>query len=318
MTYLLTGACYLSGLGLLFAGLPNNWIQLILGTVLIISANWLGRHLTLLIDPRVAEAKAYHNRKAIDKAKKKYITENREQIGFQYFKSTFLFAGHIAAADGTICDNEKRLFDDFCSRLKLDKAQIEAAQDYFNQGCNQQFDATSAINEFIQACGDIPALCESFLQMQFSFVEASNTVIAAELHVIEALSKRLHAETTYAHALEAYRHSAVLHAENVAKKRMEQRKRERDKQRFEAEKHRQTAHLSPAQRELQLAFSILGIKPTKDKATIKRAYRTQIKRHHPDYLLANGYPESLLTEATERSVKINKAYRLLKNKLKFR
>ncbi len=308
------------------SGLPNEWFKLCLGLLIMAAAPFFGRRLAQVVDPRSADAAAHRAQKAQHKAQQKYIAENREQIGFQYFKSTFLFAGHIAAADGTVCDSEKRLFDDFCARLQLDKAQIDAAQDYFHQGHNPDFSRTAAIDEFISQCGMVPSLCESFLQMQFAFVEASGTVIAAELGIIEMLSKRLQAESIYADALEEYRQSAALHAHASAKQRQQARQRDRDKQRFQAEKAKiegksnkqQGATLNPAQRELRLAFAILGLQPTKDKTAIKRAYRLQIKRHHPDYLLANGYPESLLAEATARSVKINQAYRLLKDRLKFR
>lgn len=286
-----------------------------------LASPFAGHYLNDWLVPRSAEAvKRRENRKK-NKKRAQYIVENREKIGFQYFKSTFLFAGHVAAADGTVCDNEMRLFDDFCAKLQLDKAQIQAAQAYFDQGRSQYFDAPAAMNVFVEQCGDIPPLCESFLQMQFAFVEASGTVIAPELQVIETLSERLNMHTVYAAALEEYRQSAALHAEKLAKQRLEANKRARDQRRFEAEKRQQQtqdAHLTPAQRELRLAFAILGLQPTKDTAAIKRAYRAQIKRHHPDYLLANGYPEALLEEATARSVKINQAYKLLKDKLKFK
>ncbi len=299
-----------------------------------VAAPLFGRRLAQVVDPRSADAAAHRRRKAQRKARQKYIAENRQQIGFQYFKSTFLFAGHIAAADGTVCDSEKRLFDDFCARLQLDKAQIDAAQDYFQQGHSPDFSPTAAIDEFVSQCGMVPSLCESFLQMQFAFVEASGTVVAAEWGIVEMLSKRLRAESIYADALEEYRQSAALHAHARARARQQTHKRERDKQRFQAEKTKiegennnqqsknqrdqQRETLTPAQRELRLAFAVLGLPPTRDKTAIKRAYRLQIKRHHPDYLLANGYPESLLAEATARSVKINQAYRLLKDRLKFR
>lgn len=300
------------------SGFPESWIKLLFGGVLMLSSRWCGQCLDALLVPHSTELLQHRANKAKTKERNRYIAENREQIGFQYFKSTFLFAGCIAAADGSVCDNEKRLFDTFCSKLQLDKVQIVAALDYFNQGRNPYFDREAAIQDFVLQCGDIEALCESFLQMQFDFIEASGTVVAAELAVIERLSEKLQAQCIYANELEAYRQSAALHAEAVSKQRMESRKRERDKQRFEAEQRQKDNQLTPAQRKLRLAFAILGIQPTKDRRAIKRAYRTQIKRHHPDYLLANGYPESLLQEATERSVKINQAYRLLKETLQFR
>ncbi len=75
------------------------------------------------------------------------------------------------------------------------------------------------------------------------------------------------------------------------------------------------------QRDLQIALSIIELKSEasiKDIKDIKVAYRKQIKLHHLDNFIANGYPIEMLKEATECSAKINKAYKLLKIYYKFR
>lgn len=329
MDNLLTKLLQLSGIGLAVSGIfSNNWVKVLLGLFILAISPIAGNYLFRLADPKIIESEKYHAEKRARKAAEKFRQDNREQLGFEYFKATFLFAGHIAHADGEVCDNEIRLFDDFCSRLQLDNAQIDAAKDYFNQGRSPLFKRQAALKVFANACGEVEVLCENFLQTQFSFAEASGRVTLAELCILEHISQRLNAGEVYRHLLQEYRNEAEQYAEILTKQRIDQQKRQRDRQReaeakarIEAEaKERQTdklAKLSPAQREAYLAFAVLGIKPTKDKAIIKRAYREQIKRHHPDYLLAQGYPEALLQEATERSVKINRAYRLLKTRYRF-
>lgn len=319
----------LTGFGLVISGLPEGSIlKLMLGVLTLLSSRFLAAHLMRLAEPKITIAEKHHAEQSARKAAKKEKRNNQEQIGFEYLKATFLFAGHIARADGKLCASELCLFDEVCLRLRLNRAQINAVQNYFNEGQSQQFDEAKALNRFVTHCGCVEALCENFLQIQFSFAEASGEVTFPEWRILQRISKRLNAQQVYQDLLEAYRIDAEEKAEILVQQRIDARKRQWDKQREAREKARieaeqqqaeaqKLAKLTPAQRELRMAFVVLGIKATNDMAVIKRAYREQIKRHHPDYLLSQGYPEELLKEATERSVKINRAYRLLKTRIGF-
>ncbi len=55
-------------------------------------------------------------------------------------------------------------------------------------------------------------------------------------------------------------------------------------------------------------YAILGVDPTADRATIKKAYLTQIKKYHPDSLVHHGAHSSAEQKV---AVTINKAYAIL-------
>lgn len=55
-------------------------------------------------------------------------------------------------------------------------------------------------------------------------------------------------------------------------------------------------------------YVILGVERTAVKAEIKSSYRTLIKEHHPDRLMAQGMPEEFIKVATEKLAIINLAY----------
>lgn len=323
----------LSGIGLIFSGWHNGSWLMIVGIALVAMARPLSRHVVKRIDPTAIQLEQAAAERAATRAAKQYQAQNqllnRDKIGFQYFKATFLFAGYISQADGTVCDKETALLDEQVARLQLTHVQIQAASDYFNQGRERGFDPKKALHDLLTWCKDTPILCESFLQTQFRFVTASDSITAKELAIIEQLTETVinylpqaSNHSDFLNLLANFRHVATLQAEQKAKTAMDAKKRERDARRAaeeqaKLEKERQKK-LTPTQRKLQLAFITLGIKSSATQAEIKRAYREQIKRNHPDYLLAQGYPEALLAEATDKSAAINKAYRLIKTHYGFR
>ena len=55
-------------------------------------------------------------------------------------------------------------------------------------------------------------------------------------------------------------------------------------------------------------YRILGVTPASTPAAVKTAYRTLIREHHPDKLVAAGMPEEFVAVATEKMKRINAAY----------
>jgi len=65
---------------------------------------------------------------------------------------------------------------------------------------------------------------------------------------------------------------------------------------------------APARDESHEAYEILGIKATMTVEEIKSAYRTLIREHHPDKLVAQGMPPEFIATANEKMKRINVAY----------
>ncbi|MBL4640094.1 MAG: TerB family tellurite resistance protein [Kordiimonadaceae bacterium] len=55
-------------------------------------------------------------------------------------------------------------------------------------------------------------------------------------------------------------------------------------------------------------YATLGVQPGIDDAGLKKAYRSLVRKNHPDHLIAQGVPSDLIAVATRRAAEINTAY----------
>ena len=61
-------------------------------------------------------------------------------------------------------------------------------------------------------------------------------------------------------------------------------------------------------------LALLGLPPSAGEAEIKKAYRQKVKELHPDRLQAQGLPQAMLRQASERMAAITAAYARLMGK----
>ena len=59
---------------------------------------------------------------------------------------------------------------------------------------------------------------------------------------------------------------------------------------------------------LATAYQVLQSRPRSTDAEVVKAYRRQMSRNHPDKLVANGLPESMMEIAKETTQRIREAY----------
>ena len=63
---------------------------------------------------------------------------------------------------------------------------------------------------------------------------------------------------------------------------------------------------------LEKAYEILESKSSDDIATLKKNYRTLVKKHHPDIISGQGATQNIIDEATKKLQEINEAYEIIK------
>lgn len=82
--------------------------------------------------------------------------------------------------------------------------------------------------------------------------------------------------------------------------------RDRSDHRFDRRSDRRTDHGG------QSPYDILGCAPTATDDELRRAYRSQAKKHHPDLLRAQGLPDEMVSRANEQMARINEAWEEIK------
>ncbi|MBE0497968.1 MAG: TerB family tellurite resistance protein [Campylobacterales bacterium] len=63
---------------------------------------------------------------------------------------------------------------------------------------------------------------------------------------------------------------------------------------------------------IEQAYKLLGASASDDLNTIKKKYRTLVKKHHPDIIKAQGADEDYVRAATKKIQEINEAYETIK------
>ncbi len=63
---------------------------------------------------------------------------------------------------------------------------------------------------------------------------------------------------------------------------------------------------------IEQAYAILESQKSDDDNTIKKKYRSLVKKHHPDIIAGQGGSQSIIDEATKKLQEINEAYEMIK------
>jgi DnaJ like chaperone protein len=209
-----------------------------------------------------------------------------------FFPTTFRLMGSIAKADGRVSEQEIASARAVMHALRLSEAQMRTAINYFTEGKQPQFDVEEALRRLRGALAPYPDLAYFFMDIQLQAALAGNGLPP----LVRARLKRA---------------AAVLGVNAADFVRMESTLRFR----MGAGGYGARADSGAASEErLAQAYSVLAADPSMSDDQITKAYRRQMSRHHPDKLMVNGLPESMLERAKERSQQIQAAYELIRER----
>ena len=204
-----------------------------------------------------------------------------------FFRATFTLMGHIAKSDGRVSEAEIQAARQLMQELKLGAEQIGYAIEFFRQGKAPGFDADRMLEELRAACGPRHDLLRVFVELQMRAAILGNGATGMA-HTILART----AEQLGLSGLEFVHMEAVLRAQYQS--------------RSGGGSGSGPTYTRPSN--LEGAYQELEVPASATDAEVKKAYRRQMSRHHPDKLVANGLPESMAEVAKEKTQRIQEAY----------
>jgi len=215
-----------------------------------------------------------------------YTAGSQVRVQTAFFTATFTVLGHVAKVDGRVSEIEIEYAREVMRHFALNDAQKQVAIGLFNQGKADAFSLDRALASLKQECGRRRHLLQTFFEIQIQSVMADGELHPGERVLLQRIGRLLGLnENEIATLIAQVGGAAHFH-------------------------QAQANHDEAAQR--TAAYNVLGVSAGADDEAIKRAYRKLMAQHHPDKLVAQGLPEEMMKEATERAQHIQQAYQLIR------
>jgi DnaJ like chaperone protein len=220
--------------------------------------------------------------------------QQRERVQTAFFTATFSVMGHIAKADGQVTRDEIRIAEMLMQQMDLDAQQRKLAMALFRQGKAADFDLQGVLDQFREQLGRQRNLLRIFIEIQVQLALSDGVMHAAEEHLLLQICRRL--------GIRQAEFRAIVYLVKASGQFA-------GEQRQQQESRSSTA--SPAAT-LDDAYELLGVDSSAADSEVKKAYRRQLSRHHPDKLVSRGLPEEMMKVATDKTHQIKQAYEMIK------
>jgi len=206
-----------------------------------------------------------------------------------FFRATFQVMGQVAKSDGRVSEQEIEAARAAMRRFSLGEADVRRAIAYFTDGKRPDFALHETLEELRRLIGRRGDLRRMFLQIQLEAALKGSGLTAAARPVFHEMCQALGVS-----ALEFTSLEAML------------------RMRAQAGAGAEAQSPGAAAARIIDAYRVLGVQQSASDAELTRAYRRLVSRNHPDKLVANGLPESMVAAAHERTKQVLAAYELLK------
>ena len=228
--------------------------------------------------------------------------EKRADIQEIFFTTTFAIMGHVAKSDGRVSEREIAIAKQIMEELQLSTKQKSLAKKCFTEGKRSDFNLKETLDELVKACHDNRDLMRLFLEIQYQ-AAAIEQLADQKIHVLN----HIFTDLGYAPLYKQYRFYDEFGDSLFRNNQQQQSQQHHFHHRRQSSSHQQHYRQSGTS-SLAQAYAILEVSPQHNQQEVKKAYRRLISRNHPDKLIAQGLPESMIKLANNKTQQITKAY----------
>lgn len=222
-----------------------------------------------------------------------FLGQHRRAVQSGFFSATFLVMGHLAKSDGRISESEIEAANSVMTKMGLTPDQRRDAIRYFNEGKEAHFAMDPVLRQLHHNCRGNHQLLELFFNIQLQAAYADGQLTQNEQRILQHIITVLGLHPVNNHRFEEPYYSY-------------QRSQQYDSQSSQQQTY-QTRRSSLAD-----AYAVLEIPVTASDHDVKRAYRRQMNKNHPDKLVSQGLPEAMIKVANEKTQAIKTAYEQIK------
>ncbi|HET7202570.1 MAG TPA: co-chaperone DjlA [Steroidobacteraceae bacterium] len=212
-----------------------------------------------------------------------------------FFEATFQVMGHVAKSDGRVTEQEIDAARAAMGRFSLSEADRLRAIELFTAGKSADFPLEGTLERLRWLTGDQPNLRRLFIQIQLEASLHGNGLGDRSRAVFTRMCRALGISPFEFASLEAM---LRMHRGAYA---------------GAGQGPRPSAGAGATASRLADAYDVLGVGASATDAEVRRAFRKLMSQNHPDKLVAQGLPESMVAAAHERTQRILEAYETIKN-----
>jgi DnaJ like chaperone protein len=213
------------------------------------------------------------------------VSTGPHDLQLRFFRATFQVMGHAAKADGRVTELEIDAARNAMRRFSLSERDTRQAIDFYTEGKRADFPLDGVLHEFKAAAAGRDDLCRLFVQIQLEAALQGGGLNPASRAVFARMCAVLGVSAIEFAALEAMLRMRGQPGAGPQR---------------------------PATDRLSDAYQVLGVRPDSSDGDVTLAYRRLVSQSHPDKLVANGLPESMIEAAHERTRRVLEAYEIIR------
>lgn len=191
-----------------------------------------------------------------------------------FFSTTFEVMGHIAKSDGRVSEDEIRVARRIMHSMQLDPNAVRAAIARFTAGKAGNYPLQQRLGELARATRGQHGIARAFVNIQLQAAMGAGPFTAQKRQLLWTTAQAL----------------------GIGRVEFAQ---------LEAELREVSGKPGMS---LDSAYQTLGIESSASDDAVKKAYRRLMNKHHPDKLIAQGLPESMIDVAEAKTHEIRTAY----------